>query len=133
MKNNSLGTRILNTKLKKSAGKFSKGNSKASANIFLNTKELKSRGSTDNGILVGNFPLLRCNQEARKLQNFGHTPKQRSLNLFKIAKELHKTVHEEIINNRNTSVPVRKEAKGKVPLSNKLQQPEFQIETTVVS
>lgn len=114
---NSLGTRIINTKLKKSVGKFSKGNSKASANIFLNTRELKSRGSTDNGIVVGILPALRNIPEVKRMHKFGHTPKQRSINLFKVAKELHKSVHEEIVRNRNTSVPVRKDVAGKVSSS----------------
>ena len=112
-----MGTRIINTKLKKSVGKFSKGNSKASANIFLNTRELKSRGSTDNGIVVGILPALRNIPEVKRIHKFGHTPNQRSLNLFKVAKELHKSVHEEILRNRNTSVPVRKDVAGKVSFS----------------
>ena len=64
--------------------------------VFLNTKELKSRGSTDNGIIVNQVSQIVKNNK-KFMYNFGKSRHNRSLNLFKVAKQLHKSMDENIV------------------------------------
>ena len=67
---------------------------------FLNTRELKSRGSTENGIIVN--PMSKnFNSNIKIMYQLGKSRQNKSLNLFKVAKQLHRSMDENIIDRMN--------------------------------
>lgn len=64
--------------------------------IFLSTKELISRGSTENGKIVTQINQFRKNTK-KLIFGFGKTKNRDSINLINVAKQLHKSMDDHII------------------------------------
>ncbi|CAI2383760.1 unnamed protein product [Moneuplotes crassus] len=65
--------------------------------IFLNTRELKSRGSTDNGIIVHQVGSFASNHKLKSIKPKKPKPCYgNSVNLFKVARDLHKSMDEHL-------------------------------------
>lgn len=64
--------------------------------LFLSTKELISRGSTENGKIVTQINQFRKNTK-KLIFGFGKTKNRDSINLINVAKQLHKSMDDHII------------------------------------